>query len=170
MDQNSPEDIFTLGTYMGREQYGSYPLFKGEAFCSQGQAVQVGAINYVKSDRTQRVEKADPSEPDRYEDIEETSGIEYPGGLTMMLPRIWSAAHAQQYQDILGDDLQFKDVTFSDKDGNTYPGQMPTQWSNLKFFLSYQVNFMYWRYFMWNFAGRQNDFLRRVLVHRRVGR
>ena len=157
MDQNSPEDIFTLGTYMGREQYGSYPLFKGEAFCSQGQAVQVGAINYVKSDRTPRVEKADPSEPDRYEDIEETSGIEYPGGLTMMLPRIWSAAHAQQYQDILGDDLQFKDVTFSDKDGNTYPGQMPTQWSNLKFFLSYQVNFMYWRYFMWNFAGRQND-------------
>ena len=157
MDQNSPEDIFTLGTYMGREQYGSYPLFKGEAFCSQGQAVQVGAINYVKSDRTQRVEKADPSEPDRYEDIEETSGIEYPGGLTMMLPRIWSAAHAQQYQDILGDDLQFKDVTFSDKDGNIYPGQMPTQWSNLKFFLSYQVNFMYWRYFMWNFAGRQND-------------
>ena len=157
MDQNSPEDIFTLGTYMGREQYGSYPLFKGEAFCSQGQAVQVGAINYVKSDRTQRVEKADPSEPDRYEDIEETSGIEYPGGLTMMLPRIWSAAHAQQYQDILGDDLQYKDVTFSDKDGNTYPGQMPTQWSNLKFFLSYQVNFMYWRYFMWNFAGRQND-------------
>ena len=157
MDQNSPEDIFTLGTYMGREQYGSYPLFKGEAFCSQGQAVQVGAINYVKNDRTQRVEKADPSEPDRYEDIEETSGIEYPGGLTMMLPRIWSAAHAQQYQDILGDDLQFKDVTFSDKDGNTYPGQMPTQWSNLKFFLSYQVNFMYWRYFMWNFAGRQND-------------
>lgn len=157
MDQNSPEDIFTLGTYMGREQYGSYPLFKGEAFCSQGQAVQVGAIKYVKSDRTQRVEKADPSEPDRYEDIEETSGIEYPGGLTMMLPRIWSAAHAQQYQDILGDDLQYKDVTFSDKDGNTYPGQMPTQWSNLKFFLSYQVNFMYWRYFMWNFAGRQND-------------
>ena len=157
MDQNSPEDIFTLGTYMGREQYGSYPLFKGEAFCSQGQAVQVGAINYVKSDRTQRVEKADPSEPDRYEDIEETSGIEYPGGLTMMLPRIWSAAHAQQYQDILGDDLQYKDVTFSDKDGNIYPGQMPTQWSNLKFFLSYQVNFMYWRYFMWNFAGRQND-------------
>ena len=157
MDQNSPEDIFTLGTYMGREQYGSYPLFKGEAFCSQGQAVQVGAINYVKNDRTQRVEKADPSEPDRYEDIEETSGIEYPGGLTMMLPRIWSAAHTQQYQDILGDDLQFKDVTFSDKDGNTYPGQMPTQWSNLKFFLSYQVNFMYWRYFMWNFAGRQND-------------
>lgn len=157
MDQNSPEDIFTLGTYMGREQYGSYPLFKGEAFCSQGQAVQVGAINYVKNDRTQRVEKADPSEPDRYEDIEETSGIEYPGGLTMMLPRIWSAAHAQQYQDILGDDLQYKDVTFSDKDGNIYPGQMPTQWSNLKFFLSYQVNFMYWRYFMWNFAGRQND-------------
>ena len=157
MDQNSPEDVFTLGSYMGRDQYGQYPLFKGEAFCSQGQAYQVGAIGYQKSKRTQRVEKANASEPDRYEEIEETSGLTYPSGLTMLFPRIYSAAHTQQYQEWLGDDLQYNDVTFADNDGNTYPGQMPTQWSNIKFFLSYQVNFMYWRYFMWNFAGRQND-------------
>lgn len=157
MDQNSPEDIFTLGSYMGREQYGQTPLLKGEAFCSQSQAYQVGAIDYEKNKRTQRVEKANPNEPDRYEEIEETSGIKYPGGLTMLFPRIHSAAHTQQYQDWLGDDLTYTDVTFSDKDGNVYPGQMPTQWANIKFFLSYQVNFMYWRYFMWNFAGRQND-------------
>ena len=156
MDQNSPEDIFTLGSYMGREQYGSYPLFKGEAFCSQGQAYSVGAISYNKSKRVARVEKASAEEPDRYEEIEETSGISYPGGLTMLFPRIYSAAHSQQYQDWLGD-ITMKDVTFSDKDGNVYPGQMPSQWDNLRFFFSYQVNFMYWRYFMWNFAGRQND-------------
>lgn len=156
MDQNSPEDIFTLGSYMGRDQYGSYPLFKGEAFCSQGQAYAVGAINYEKSKRVGRVEKASADEPDRYEEIEETSGISYPGGLTMFFPRIYSSAHAQQYQDWLGD-ITMKDVTFSDKEGNVYPGQMPSQWDNLRFFFSYQVNFMYWRYFMWNFAGRQND-------------
>ena len=156
MDQNSPEDIFTLGSYMSREQYGSYPLFKGEAFCSQGQAYSVGAISYNKSKRVGRVEKASADEPDRYEEIEETSGLSYPGGLTMLFPRIYSAAHTQQYQDWLGD-ISMKDVTFSDKEGNTYPGQMPSQWDNLRFFFSYQVNFMYWRYFMWNFAGRQND-------------
>lgn len=157
MDQNSPEDVFTLGSYMGREQYGQTPLLKGEAFCSQSQAYQVGAIGYQKNKRTQRVEKANASEPDRYEEIEETSGLTYPSGLTMLFPRIHSAAHTSQYQEWLGDDLQYKDVTFADNEGNTYPGQMPTQWTNLKFFLSYQVNFMYWRYFMWNFSGRQND-------------
>ncbi len=157
MDQNSPEDIFTLGSYMSRDQYGQTPLFKGEAFSSQGQAAQVGAIEYVKGTRTQRVEKATADEPDRYEDIEETTGLKYPSGLTMLFPRIYSAAHTSQYQDWLGDDLDYNNVEFSDKEGNIYPGVMPTQWCNLKFFLSYQVNFMYWRYFMWNFAGRQND-------------
>ena len=156
MDQNSPEDIFTLGSYMSRDQYGQTPLLKGEAFCSQSQAAQVGAYEIEKATRTHRVEKANASEPDRYEDIEETTGLKYPAGLTMLFPRIWSSAHAQQYNDWLGD-IDMKDVEFTDKSGNVYPGQMPSQLDNLKFFLSYQVNFMYWRYFMWNFAGRQND-------------
>ena len=156
MDQNSPEDIFTLGSYMGRDQYGQTPLLKGEAFCSQSQAVDVGAYTIEKTKRTHRVEKANPNEPDRYEDVEETSGLKYPGGLTMLFPRIWSGAHTKLYNDWLGD-ITMNDVTFTDKDGNVYPGQMPSQLDNFRFFLSYQVNFMYWRYFMWNFAGRQND-------------
>ena len=156
MDQNSPEDVFTLGSYMSREQYGSYPLFKGEAFCSQSQAYQAGAIDYDRRMRTQRKEKADASEPDRYEDIEETVGVKYPGGLTMLFPRMWSAGHADKYQQWLGD-ITMKDVTFSTPDGQVMPGQMPSQWDNIRFLFSYQINFMYWRYFMWNFAGRQND-------------
>ena len=74
----------------------------------------------------------------------------------MFFPRIWSGAHTKLYNDWLGD-ITMNDVTFTDKDGNVYPGQMPSQLDNFRFFLSYQVNFMYWRYFMWNFAGRQND-------------
>lgn len=156
MDQNSPEDIFTLGSYMGREQYGNYPLLKGEAFCSQEQAYMAGAIKYEHSMRTQRKEKASPDEADQYEEIEETSGVKYPGGLTMLFPRMWSARHTAQYQQWMGD-ITMNNVTFSTPEGYEVPGQMPSQLDNLKFFLSYQVNFMYWRYFMWNFAGRQND-------------
>ena len=157
MDQNSPEDIFTLGSYMSREQYGSYPLFKGEAYCSQGQAYAAGAIEYKHKMRTQRVEKADPTDADRYEEIEETTGVSYPAGLTMLFPRIWSASHSGQYEQWLGN-IDMKDVTFSTPEGYEMSGEMPTQAANLRFFLSYQVNFMYWRYFMWNFAGRQNDY------------
>ena len=156
MDQNSPEDIFTLGSYMGREQYGKYPLLKGEAFCSQEQAYMAGAIKYEHSMRTQRKEKASPDEADQYEEIEETSGVKYPGGLTMLFPRMWSADHTAQYQQWMGD-ITMNNVTFSTPEGYEVPGQMPSQLDNLKFFLSYQVNFMYWRYFMWNFVGRQND-------------
>ena len=156
MDQNSPEDIFTLGSYMGREQYGNYPLLKGDAFCSQEVAYMAGAIKYEHSMRTQRKEKASPDEADQYEEIEETSGVKYPGGLTMLFPRMWSAGHTAQYQQWMGD-ITMNNVTFSTPEGYEVPGQMPSQLDNLKFFLSYQVNFMYWRYFMWNFAGRQND-------------
>ena len=156
MDQNSPEDIFTLGSYMSREQYGSYPLFKGEAYCSQGQAYAAGAIEYKHRMRTQRVEKADPTDADRYEEIEETTGVSYPAGLTMLFPRIWSASHSGQYEQWLGN-IDMKDVTFSTPEGYEMSGEMPSQWDNLRFFFSYQVYFMYFRYFMWNFAGRQND-------------
>ncbi len=156
MDQNSPEDIFTLGSYMSREQYGSYPLFKGEAFNSQQQAWSANAISYEKRMRTQRKEKASTTDPDEYEDIEETTGVNYPSGLTMLFPRIWSAAHTAQYNQWLGD-ITMRPVTFKTQDGYEVQGEMPSQKDNLRFFFSYQVNFMYWRYFMWNFAGRQND-------------
>ncbi|EJX03424.1 hypothetical protein, membrane [gut metagenome] len=156
MDQNSPEDIFTLGSYMSREQYGSYPLFKGEAFCSQDQAAMTRSLDYERRMRTQRKEKASANEPDQYEEIQETVGVKYPGGLTMLFPRMWSAKHTGQYEQWMGE-IPMKQVVFSTRDGYEVPGQMPTQAANLRFFLSYQVNFMYWRYFMWNFAGRQND-------------
>ncbi len=156
MDQNSPEDVFTLGSYMSREQYGSYPLLKGEAFCSRNQALQAGAIDQIRRDRTQRKEKASADEPDQYENVNEPVGIKYPGGLTMLFPRMWSSGHTDYYYQWLGD-IKMNSVTFSTPEGYEVPGEMPSQFDNLRFFLSYQVNFMYWRYFMWNFAGRQND-------------
>ena len=151
MDQNSPEDIFTLGNYLSRDQYGYRPLFYGQAWNSEYAADENG---YVKMNKTapiyQQKEKKDPSEPDRYFIVDWKQQPQYVQN--MFFPRMYSAAHAQQYESII-------DVT-----GRAVPsnyGQpdviMPTFLDNMKFFLSYQCNYMYWRYFMWNFAGRQND-------------
>ena len=128
----------------------------GEAYNSQEQALAADAIGYEKGERIQRKEKASADEKDSYETVSETTGLTYPSALTMLFPRIYSANHAQAYDDWLGG-VPMKQVTFRTPDGYDYPGEIPTQGANLRFFLSYQVNFMYWRYFMWNFAGRQND-------------
>ena len=147
MDQNSPEDIFSLGSYLNREQYGSAPLFMGQAYTSQPIGTKTREVWH-------RVEKTQQGETDRYEPVEEVDALEFPSKLTMLFPRMHSGAHAQAYNDWLGG-IETKSVPF-EYEGETYYGEMPSQIDNIRFFLSYQVNFMYWRYFMWNFAGRQN--------------
>ena len=168
MDQNSPEDIFTLGSYLGREQYGDKPLLYGQAFSSipcfqRTTADESGQQAYTymteQGTRIQRHEKKTADEPDRYDEVSEQKGLIYPSEMKMLFPRIFSSAHTAAYQSWLGDitmhDVEAKwDTPFGEE--SNY-GQMPSQGANLRFFLSYQVNFMYWRYFMWNFAGRQND-------------
>ena len=157
MDQNSPEDIFTLGTYLNREQYGTRPLFYGPAYTSQvklktedGYCVPVskeGAPVY------QRKEKASPDEPDRYEI--QRYDLEYIYAQNMLFPRMYSDRHADAYESWMGG-VEGSQVPY-DRCGEPVMVKMPSQLENIRFFLSYQVNFMYWRYFMWNFAGRQND-------------
>ncbi len=154
MDQNSPEDIFSLGTYLNREQYGSHPLFYGEAFTSE-------PVDISKQEKVQRHEKQNPDEKDKYDIVETQGQYVYPSAMKMLFPRIHDHSKAASYNDWLGG-VKLHDVDFYFKDENgvrqgPYQGQMPSQIDNLRFFMSYQINFMYWRYFMWNFAGRQND-------------
>ena len=157
MDQNSPEDIFTLGQYLGREQYGDRPLFYGQAYNSQVELKPEG--NYCTPVSTkgapvyQRKEKKSPDEPDRYEI--QRYNIDYVYGQNMLFPRMYSDRHASAYEDWLGGVKGYE--VKADRCGETITVKMPTQWENLRFFISYQLNFMYWRYFLWNFAGRQND-------------
>ncbi len=156
MDQNSPEDIFTLGEYLGREQYGTRPLFYGQAFSSKvALDVKDGycspRISY-NGTKFIRKEKATPDEKDSY--IEIPGRIEYEYAQNMLFPRMYSSQHANEYHawvDIKGYDVPY------DQCGQMIMVNMPTQWENIKFFFSYQLNWMYWRYFLWNFAGRQND-------------
>ena len=156
MDQNSPEDIFTLGEYLGREQYGTRPLFYGQAYSSKvelevkdGYCVPVEANSTTKYIRT---EKTSADEKDSY--IEVPGRVEYKYAQNMLFPRMYSSAHAAQYKGWV--DIDGVDVPY-DECGNAIMVNIPTQWENIKFFFRYQLNFMYWRYFMWNFAGRQND-------------
>ena len=157
MDQNSPEDIFTLGEYLNREQYGTYPLFYGQAYSSKVALKEVdgGCMYDVREGAPvyQRKEKENPSEKDSYEKVRNKT--EYKYAQNMLFPRMYSDAHAKAYEDWLGG-IEGKTVPFN-QCGEMVMVKMPTQWENIKFFFIYQVNFMYWRYFMWNFAGRQND-------------
>ena len=156
MDQNSPEDIFTLGEYLGREQYGTRPLFYGQAYSSKVELeVKDGYCVPVEANSTTkyiRKEKTSADEKDSY--IEVPGRVEYKYAQNMLFPRMYSSAHAAQYKGWV--DINGVDVPY-DECGNAIMVNIPTQWENIKFFFRYQLNFMYWRYFMWNFAGRQND-------------
>ena len=157
MDQNSPEDIFTLGDYLGREQYGSRPLFYGQTYASKPAIKEVEdgyMYDFVEGAPVyQRKEKASADEKDSYEIVRHKS--EYKYAQNMIFPRMWDEKFEQVYEDWLGG-ITGKQVPY-DQFGQMTMLKIPTQWENLKFFISYQVNFMYWRYFMWNFVGRQND-------------
>lgn len=135
-NEYQPDNPFTLIRYLGREQYGSNPLVYGQYFGAPASEYKVKKYytpldgKYVKTDA--------PSEP-----------VYAPEG-KMLFPRMWSweDRHVDVYLAYMGDR------------GKVVPGadyKKPTFKDNLSFFFDYQMNWMYWRYFMWNFAGRQND-------------
>ena len=156
MDQNSPEDIFTLGKYLSRDQYGDRPLFYGQAYTSQVKldvqgnqcipSMNEGAPVYA------RKEKASKDEKDSYFVVTHDSKYNY--AQNMLFPRMYSSLDAQGYESWLGG-VEGTQVPY-DRCGESIMVKVPSQMENLRFFLSYQCNFMYWRYFMWNFSGRQN--------------
>ena len=160
MDQNSPEDIFTLRSYLSREQYGDVPLLYGKTYASEVKRVpyerEYCVYDEIVGDPIwTRVVKKDASEKDRYYVSDHKTTYRMVEELNMLFPRMHSDTHVAAYKDWVN--IKGKKVTFKDCGGDPRMVTMPTFGENLKFFFSYQVNFMYWRYFMWNFSGRQND-------------
>ena len=163
MDQDSPEDIFSLGEYLAREQYGSRPLLYGQAYSSEYEwelvrnkqatywtpQMEITGLSYG------RKEKANPDEKDSYYVMDEKR--EYKYAQNMLFPRMYSkdSRHISQYKAWCGG-IKGRTV-MTNRAGEKIKVTIPTQMENIKFFLRYQVHFMYWRYFLWNFAGRQND-------------
>jgi hypothetical protein len=132
LDENNPENVFNFISYLKREQYGERPLFMGQYYNAKVVDQEEGAMNYAKIDGADKYVEAGRKVTPVYESDKITP-----------FPRMWSNQpnHITEYKkwaDIKGD----RNPTFGD---------------NLRFFFVYQLGEMYFRYFMWNFVGRQND-------------
>ncbi len=166
MNQNAPDNVFALSSYLSREQYGETPLFYGQTFTSsvQYEADEYGNYGFKKKGAKKVYTKAvkqDPSEPDRYVAKETFS---YETTPKTIFPRMYSTSHSNAYLEWIGAseaDLENVEApVIVGKNGEVIRSMMmrkPTFAQNLRYFFNYQWNYMYWRYFMWNFAGRQND-------------
>ena len=160
MNQNAPSDIFTLRTYLAREQYGRTPLIYGQTYVSEVQRENQGgtcvAVSKEGAPTWSRIIKKDKNEKDRYYVSRHETEYEYVDELNMLFPRMHSSIgnHVTAYKEWA--QVKGKPVKYN-RCGEMVTVMKPTFAENLRFFFSYQLNFMYWRYFMWNFSGRQND-------------
>lgn len=148
MDQNSPNNTFSLLGYLNRDQYGACPLFYGQYYNSPleaGNRVSEGSPIYSQIDGKYVVtyNKVVPNYDKRFETI---------------FPRMWSSndpIHEEDYKSWAN--IRGTNIRYQNDYGETETITKPTFIENLRFFRKYQLNFMYIRYFMWNFVGRQND-------------
>ena len=159
MDQNSPDNVFSLKYYLNREQYGDRPLFYGQTYNAPvelkvegNMCIPVEKIGHAQYAPAPSVE----GEKDRYVVTGYKTNYVFMDQFCMLFPRMYSsqASHVQAYKEWA--QVKGKRIRY-DYCGQQKTDYCPTFAENLRFFFRYQVNFMYWRYFMWNFSGRQND-------------
>ena len=142
MDENSPDHAFSLLSYLNREQYGDRPLLYGQNFNAP--------ITDFKETNPVRAKHGD-----KYEIVNHKVEYEFDKRMEDIFPRMWSTnnpRHAQEYKRW----SKMKGVKVG-KDAQGKPLVKPTFAENMRYMFSYQLGHMYWRYFMWNFSGRQND-------------
>lgn len=132
IDMYNVDNAVTLQGYLSREQYGDFPLVYGQVFTAKPTEYKEKGNIYTKGATQYEVAGK------RYEAVYDSKDM-------MPFPRIWDnnndVGHVDAYRQWLG----------------LAEGEQPTFRDNIRFFLGYQVNFMYLRYFMWNFVGKQND-------------
>ena len=159
MDQNSPDNVFALKSYLNREQYGDRPLLYGQYYNAPVErkiegnyCVPVEKVGHAQYAPAPKVE----GQKDKYVLTGYKTSSVYNKNFCTLFPRMYSASgdHVNAYKEWA--EIKGKKVRYDDC-GQKKSDYCPTFGENLKFFFSYQVHFMYWRYFMWNFAGRQND-------------
>lgn len=147
MDQNNPDNAFSLLSYLNREQYGSKPVFYGQYYnapLDSENPYSKGSPNYIRKNG-------------KYEIADYKQSQNYDSRFTTLFPRMFSSnpEHVKEYQSWAN--IKGTPISVTGRDGETQRLIKPTFIENLNFFFAYQINWMYWRYFMWNFSGRQND-------------
>ena len=143
MDENNPDNVFSLESYLNRTQYGETPLVYGRYYNAP-----------VVDEREGKTETI--QENGKYKDVIPFPAYEYDSRFKTVFPRMYSnvPSHVQAYKTWGGTNGTPLPVN---NDGQTQMRKKPSFGDNLRFFFSYQTGFMYFRYFMWNFVGRQND-------------
>ncbi|MCF8296227.1 MAG: DUF2723 domain-containing protein [Saprospiraceae bacterium] len=152
LDENNPENAISLLAYLNREQYGDWPLFKGQYFNSPldpREPYKDGKPVYTKDE-----------EKGKYVITDERKNTipNYDERFTTIFPRMWSSSqkiHKNAYKS--WGKIEGTPITVSKPGGGTEVINKPKFSENLRYFFRYQIGHMYLRYFMWNFAGRQND-------------
>ena len=154
INENEPKEALSMLAYINRDQYGSWPLLYGPYYNAPLSDFVDGTPIYVKDKEAGRYVITDDNK---------RSKPEYPDEMKTIFPRMWSTqrgSHTDMYENyrknesgvIEGETMRFRNYL-----GETVTVSKPTFGQNLRYFISYQCNWMYWRYFMWNFVGRQND-------------
>ena len=157
MDQNAPDNIFSFAKYLNREQYGDRPLFYGYTFVSDVERDNSGRAVTTKGEPIySKIVKNTPEEKDRYQITGYRENYVYQPELNMLLPRMYSKqdSHVGAYKEWVN--FKGKPVQIF-KNGQNQIVYKPTLGENIEFFFKYQLNFMYWRYFIWHFSRRPND-------------
>ncbi len=139
MNSNNPNNPYALLSLLNREQYGDRPLLKGPYYSSPAIGVEEKTFYYMGDDG-------------KYKKGSMVSGYEYPSEFEFFFPRMYSSkdSHIKDYEtwgNVKGRKMRYNGETIT----------VPTFGENLRYFFAYQLNFMYWRYFLWNFVGRQSD-------------
>ena len=138
VDMYNVDNPISLVGYLGRDQYGDFPLFYGQKFTSEPVDLKSTGMRYQKSNG-------------KYIELGEDRKYVYTAEDKMVFPRVWDPSNDQNHADYYAYYLGINRL----KDGKYE--RAPTQADNIKFFAGYQVYWMYFRYFMWNFSGKQND-------------
>jgi len=144
MDQNSPDNVFALLGYLNREQYGDRPLVYGQYY-------NTPLEKYV-DDKPYYIQKGG-----KYVEADMRQKPVFNSNLSTIFPRMYSREneHIEAYKQWA--DIKGRKVSVTDEDGQAKTIELPTFGENLTFFFRYQIGHMYFRYFMWNFSGRQSD-------------
>jgi hypothetical protein len=138
VDMYNVDNPISLVGYLGREQYGDFPLLYGQKFTSRPVDLKVTGMRYQKA-------------RDKYIELGEDRKYAFAPADKMIFPRVWDMSNDQNHADYYAYFLGINRMN----DGSWE--REPNQVDNIKFFFQYQMNWMYFRYFMWNFAGKQND-------------
>jgi hypothetical protein len=162
MDENSPDNVFSLMSYLSREQYGDiHPLLYGPIYTADYKWQSTGNGSCTPEEKVGsalwgKKPKKSLSDKDEYVITGYKRTPVYDDAFCMLFPRMYSDQpnHIQAYKEWAGEPQEQVDYSPC---GQNSTGKKPSFAQNLGFFFSYQLNFMYFRYFMWNFSGRQSD-------------